>query len=170
MKLMASIRQHVLFNRTLHSCAITYSILRRTYSLLCQRPPGPKSSILASSRIKPDRLHCDQLSCISSAESYSAPHGASWQTLSTDSVGCNCPANATRRCYCTTTTTTTSESIAASHQPKREGELLKYTSLLRSPKQRFVLTPGLAKTVRKLVWPGDSLKDETATIISANEG
>lgn len=57
-----------------------------------------------------------------------------------------------------------------SHRPKREGELLKYANLLRSPKQRFVLTPSMARTIRELIWPDDGLKEEAATIITANEG
>ncbi|XP_071485793.1 dimethyladenosine transferase 2, mitochondrial-like [Diadema antillarum] len=57
-----------------------------------------------------------------------------------------------------------------SHTPKREGELLKHTKLLRSPKQRFVLTPGLARVIREVIWPDESLREEMATIITANEG
>lgn len=178
---MSSIRKTILLQVLPHRRLCTFSFLRKTYSLLQMR----RSLVLAS---RPRCLHSlhDASHCMAKSSVYSPKQscGKVFQSEGPCLKHGSLPSNISSRCtqpsrHFSSRTNCLNESrkegtedgsISEANQPKREGELLKHTNLLRSPKQRFVLTSSLAKTIRERIWPGDSLKEETATIITANEG
>eukprot|EP00057_Strongylocentrotus_purpuratus_P034190 XP_794236.2 PREDICTED: dimethyladenosine transferase 2, mitochondrial [Strongylocentrotus purpuratus] len=183
MRKMSSIQKTILLQVLPHRRLCTFSFLRKTHSLLQMR----RSLVLAS---RPRCLHSlhDASHCMEKSSVYSPKQscGKVFQSEGPCLKHGSLPSNISSGCttqssrHFSSHTNCLNESrkegtedrsiSEAANQPKREGELLKHTNLLRSPKQRFVLTSSLAQTVRERIWPGDSLKEETATIITANEG
>ena len=179
---MSSIRKTILLQVLPHRRLCTFSFLRKTYSLLQMR----RSLVLAS---RPRCLHSlhDASHCMAKSSVYS-PRKSCGKVFQSDgpclthgslpsNISSGCTTQSSRHFSSRTNCLNESRkegtedgSISEANQPKREGELLNHTNLLRSPKQRFVLTSSLAQTIRERIWPGDSLKEETATIITANEG
>nr|XP_054758230.1 dimethyladenosine transferase 2, mitochondrial-like [Lytechinus pictus] len=177
--MMSCLRKTIPVHGLPHHRLCTFSFLRKTYSL--QRMQ--RLVVLASTRPRYLlSLHAASL-CTTNNSVFSPrlssdkelqPDGSCLKHKSLPSSGSRQPAR-----YFSTGTQCldkpwkegiNSENASEGNRPKREGELLKHTNLLRSPKQRFVLTQSLARTVRECIWPGDTLREETATIISANEG
>nr|AFN61227.1 mitochondrial transcription factor 2M [Paracentrotus lividus] len=168
MRIMSSIQRAILVQVPIHQGLCTFSYLRKTYSLLqMQQTHTPASSLrclhnLHSAKSRSPRTSSMKPMMVGFCLEHGCKSSSSWTKPSRHiSCGMN---------YLDESKEESRTEGESNNIPKREGELLKFTNHLRSPKQRFVLTSSLARTIRERIWPGESLKEETATIITANEG
>ena len=176
MRFMSTIKQTILTTCVGSRRTCTYSFLQRTYSLMWQRIGQTSVNRHGACLIHQDKTPLVRsVHCHSPYSSCSPSNGKTDKMVSSVLTRLQYPPllQSSSSCRHGSQGANLSDSQVNSpedHRPKRAGELLKYTNLLRSPKQRFVLTASLARTIRELIWPGDSLQHETATIITANEG